>query len=95
MTPSIEAIVHDRQITVPVPDEIPDGTRVEVRLLPVTADVGIDESQWRTDADSIREWCEWLDNTEPVQFRPADDFDERFRNYNIQAVREQMFGDDQ
>jgi len=94
MTLSIQTIVHGRQITVPVPDDMPDGTRVEVRLLPIATEVGIDESQWRTDPESIRDWCEWLETTEAVEFRPADDFDERFRKFNIQAVREQMFGDD-
>lgn len=94
MTASIRAVVHDRHITVLVPDEIPDGAQVEVRLISVASGVGMDESQWRTDADSIRQWCEGLDSSEPVEFRPADDFDKKFAEFNIQAVREQMFGDD-
>lgn len=94
MNQSIQAIVHDRHITVAVPDEIPDGAQVEVRLVSVASEVGMNESQWRTDAESIRKWCEEVDSFEPVEFRSADDFDKKFAEFNVQAVREQMFGDD-
>jgi len=92
MESSIKTIVHDRQIIIPAPDEIADGTCVEVRLVPITAKVGLDEAEWLTDADSIRDWCEWLECREPVDLPLADDFDERFKTFNVQAVRNQMHG---
>lgn len=92
METSIKTIVHDRQIIIPAPAEIPDGTCVEVRLLPVTTKVGLDESEWLTDSDSIRDWCDWLETREPVDFPLADDFDEKFSSFNVQAVRNQMHG---
>lgn len=93
MTQSIETTVHDRKVVVTVPDDVPDGTRVELRFVPVDDQIGMDESEWRTDAASIKEWSEWLDSMEPVEFAEPDDFDRKFAEFNVQAVREQMFGD--
>jgi len=92
MTPSILATVHDRQVIVPVSDEIPDGTRVEVRVVPVVAQVGVSESQWGCDAAAMKEWNEWLESIEPVEFAPTSNFDQEFQKSNVDAVREQMFG---
>jgi hypothetical protein len=53
----------------------------------------MDESQWRTDAVAIKEWSEWLDSMEPVEFAKPDEFDRKFAEFNIQAVSKQMLGD--
>ncbi len=93
MTQSMQSIVHDRKVVVTVPDDIPDGTRVELRFVPVADQFGMDESQWRTDAVAIKEWSEWLDSMEPVEFAKPDEFDRKFAEFNIQAVSKQMLGD--
>jgi len=95
MTHSIETTVHDRKVVVTVPDAIPDGTRVELRFVPIDDQIGMDESEWRTDATAIEDWSEWLDSMEPVEFAEPDDFDRKFAEFNVQVVREQMFGDGQ
>lgn len=80
---------------VTVADDIPDGTRVELRFVPVADQFGMDESQWRTDAAAIQEWRDWLDSMEPVEFATPNEFDLKFAEFNVQAVREQMRGDGQ
>jgi len=93
MTQSIETTVHDRKVVVTVPDDIPDGTRVELRFVPAIDQIGIDESEWRNDADAVKDWNHWLTTIEPIDFPEPDDFDRKFAEFNVQAVREQMFGD--
>lgn len=95
MTQSIETTVHDRKVVVTVPDDIPDGTRVEVRFVSVDDQIGMDESEWRNDADAIKDWNQWLTTIEPIDFAEPDDFDRKFAKFNVQAVREQMFGDEE
>jgi hypothetical protein len=95
MSQSMQTIVQDRKVVVTVPDDIPDGTRVELRFVPVADQFGMDESQWRTDSAAIKEWSEWLDSMEPIEFAKPDEFDRKFAEFNVQAVREQMFRDGQ
>ena len=93
MKSSINAIVHDRQITVAVPEGIPDGTRVEVLLVPIDEQVGIDESQWKYDAEAMKEWNDWLESMEPIDFATPGKFEDAFQEHNVDAVRKQMFGE--
>ena len=94
MTQSIETTVYGRKVNVTVPDDIPDGTRVELRFIPITDRIGIDEADWRNDADAMKDWNSWLATIEPIDFAEPDDFDRKFAEFNVQAVREQMFGDE-
>ena len=95
MSQAIQAVVHDRHVVITVPDSIPDGTRVEVNVVPITEQIGLSESQWRTDAEAIKDWNDWLPTIEQVDFAQPDDFDHEFQKFNVQAVREQMFGSKQ
>jgi hypothetical protein len=90
---SIRAVVHDRRIDVPAPDDLPDGTEVEIRLVPVRETIGLDESQWRDDPEALADWAAWLETIGPIPFAEPDAFDEQFRRYNVEAVRKQMFGE--
>ncbi len=94
---TIRTTIVDGHVHVPVSDELPDGTEVVVQIVaaPTNVEFGMDESQWRTDAAAIKEWSEWLDSMEPVEFAKPDEFDRKFAEFNIQAVREQMSGDSQ
>ena len=90
---TIRTTIVDGHVYVPVPEDIPDGTQVEVRVLAVVEKIGLDESQWRTDRAAIKDWEQWLETVEPIDFGPASDFDREFEKRNVDAVREQMFGD--
>jgi hypothetical protein len=65
---SIRAIIHNRRIEVPAPDELPDGTEVLVQLVPVSEQVGLEESEWDDSPEGIADWLAWLDSLEPLLF---------------------------
>lgn len=94
MIQPIHTVVHDRKVVVPVPDDLPDGTMVEVTITPEPEKIGIDELELDNSPAGIEAWCQWLHSIEPVEFRQPDAFDEQFRKVNVEAVREQMFGDE-
>lgn len=69
---SIRAIVHERRIDVPVPDEFPDGTEVAVEVVPVGEGIGLEESEWDDSPEAIEDWIRWLDSLEPLIFTEAE-----------------------
>jgi hypothetical protein len=86
-----ETTVQNGRVNVAAPAGIPDGTKVLVDVTPFPSlKVGITESEWRDDAAALAEWDAWLKTIEPIDWRPADPFDQEFRRYNIEAVRKQM-----
>ena len=89
----IRTIIHDRRIDVPAPDDLPDGTEVEVRLVSIREKIGLDESQWGDDPEALADWTAWLETIEPIPFSEPDAFDELFRRHNVEALRKQMFGE--
>jgi hypothetical protein len=90
---TIRTVIHDRRIEVPAPEECPDGTEVLVEVVPVTDKIGLDESEWRNDADALADWAAWIGTIEPVAFEKPGAFEEEFRRINIEAVRKQMSGE--
>lgn len=88
----IRTTIHDRRIEIPAPDDLPDGTEVEVELTPVLERMGIAESEASDTAQSLDDWSKWLTTIEPIDFAEPDEFDEQFRQANIEAVRQQMRG---
>jgi hypothetical protein len=88
---SIRAVVHDRRIELPAPEDLPDGTEVLVDLTPLPpGKIGLSEAEWRDDADALEDWAAWLETIEPVAFAADDAFAEEFRRFNVEAVRKQM-----
>jgi hypothetical protein len=93
---TIKAIVQNRRVEVGVGDDLPDGTEVLVEVVPLAAGkVGIDESEWRDDAEALADWDAWLKSLEPLELTPEEQaanarFEEEFRRFNIEAVRKQM-----
>ena len=74
----------------------PDGTEVliEPTMAPLEK-IGIDESEWRDDPESLADWEAWIKTIEPFEFTTDEakriaDFAEQMRQYNVEAVRRQM-----
>ncbi len=64
---AIKATVMQGRIELSAPLDWPDGT--EVVIEPTTAPIekiGIDESQWRNDPESLADWEAWLKTIEPI-----------------------------
>jgi hypothetical protein len=91
---SIWTVVSDRRISVPAPGDMPDGTEVLVNLSMAEGKIGLDESEWRDDPQALADWAAWLETIEPISFAEPDAFDEKFRQFNLETMRKQMFGDD-
>jgi hypothetical protein len=93
---SLKAIIRNRRIELPAPDELPDGTEVLVEVKPVAhRKIGIDEAEWRDDPAALADWDTWIKAIEPLELTPEeaaahDRFEQEFRRFNVEAVRKQM-----
>src|SRR5208337_2696945 len=93
---AIKATVMRGRLDLKVPLDWPDGT--EVLIEPTMArleKIGIDESEWRDDPESLADWEAWIKTIEPFELTPDEakriaDFAEQMRQYNVEAVRRQM-----
>jgi hypothetical protein len=93
---AVKATVRNRRIELAAPDDLPDGAEVLVELTPIgAAKVGMDESEWRDDPAGLADWAAWIQTIEPLEYTPEEAartaaFDERMREYNVEAVRRRM-----
>jgi hypothetical protein len=93
---AIRAIVKDGRLELPAQLDWPDGTEVLIEPAEIPAEkIGLDESQWRDDPASLADWEAWIQTIEPLEFTPEEaariaEFNERMRQYNVDAVRRQM-----
>jgi hypothetical protein len=91
-----KSIVKDRKIVLDAPESWPDGTQVDAQIQPISASrIGIDESDWQDDAETLADWDSWITTIEPLEFTAEEKaaiarFDEQMRQFNIEAVRKQM-----
>src|SRR5271165_1156560 len=93
---AIKATVMQGRLELKVPLDWPDGTEVliEPTMAPLEK-IGIDESEWRDDPESLADWEAWIKTIEPFELTPDEakriaDFAEQMRQYNVEAVRRQM-----
>jgi hypothetical protein len=93
---SIRATIKDRKLELPAPPDWPDGTEVVIEPSGAPSPkIGLDESEWRGDAEALADWAAWMRTIEPLEFTPEEAariaaFDERMRRFNIEAVRGPM-----
>ncbi len=87
-----DAIIQNRRIEIPAPQDLADGTEVRVNVSLPAIQMGIPESEWRNEPEALIEWSAWLKTIEPIDFPAANAFDEEFQQANIEAVGKQMSG---
>jgi hypothetical protein len=93
---AIKATVWGGRLELEAPPDWLDGT--EVLIEPTTAPsetIGIAESEWREDAESLADWDAWIQTIEPLEYTPEEsrsmaEFDAQMRQHNLEAVRRQM-----
>jgi hypothetical protein len=83
------------QIVPAEPVDWPEGMELLVEPMPESDKIGLDESEWRDDPQSIADRCAWVDSIEPLILTDEERADmERYRaehrRFNIEAVRKQM-----
>ena len=66
MNKIIQAVVHDRQIVVQVSDDLPDGTKVEVKITTQKEKTNMDESDWDDSPEGINAWIQAVRELEPI-----------------------------
>jgi hypothetical protein len=93
---AIRSMVKGGRVELLAPPDWPEGTEVLIEpAVPVTERIGIDESEWRDDPAALADWEAWIRTIEPLEYTAEEaasmaKFDERMRQYNIEAVRQQM-----
>lgn len=93
---AIKATIRSGRLELQTPSDWPDGTEVLIEPMNDPGDkIGIDESEWRDDPTSLADWEVWIKTIEPLKFTPDEvqrmaDFDEKMRQYNLEAVGRQM-----
>ena len=92
---AIRAIWENGQIRPSEPVDWPEGMALLVEPLGIEEKIGLDESEWKDDPQSIADWVAWVDTIEPLVL--SDDeraemerYREEHRRFNIEAVRKQM-----
>ncbi len=83
------------QIVPAGPVDWPEGSQLLVEPLLSPENMGLDESQWRDDPESIADWIAAVERIEPMVWAEGERqeyerFREECRQFNIEAVRKQM-----
>jgi hypothetical protein len=95
---NIRGVYRNGKIEISTPVDWPEGCEVRVDAKPVATPpvkVGIDESEWRDDPESLADWKAWLQTIEPFELSPEEEqanaqFNEIMRQFNLDAIRRQM-----
>jgi hypothetical protein len=95
MMNTITGTLRGGRIVPDAPVDWPDGTKVEINRATRADKIGIDESEWRDDAEALADWKHWIETFEPLEFTPEEEaemkaFAAKMREFNIEAVRRQM-----
>ncbi len=93
---AIKGTIKGGRLELEAPPDWPDGTEVLIEpTMDQSSKIGLDEWQWRDDAEGLADWDEWIKTIEPLEFTPEEEariaeFEARMRRYNLEAVRRQM-----
>lgn len=93
---AIKAIWRNGQIVTSENIDWPEGCEVFIEPVPSPSEkIGIDEAEWRDDAESLAEWDSWIKTLEPFEYTSEEEaaqarFEAEMTRYNIEAVRRQM-----
>ena len=93
---AIRATWKDGRIVPDGPVDWPDGCRLMIEPeIAETGCLGTLEEDWSNSPEAIADWLAWYDSLEPLEFTPEEArgiaaFEERMREFNVEAVRRQM-----
>jgi hypothetical protein len=92
---AIKATWTNGQIVPSEPVDWPEGSELLVEPVPKSDKIGLDESEWRDDPESIAAWIAAVDKLEPMvwaegELEEYERYRKEFRQFNIEAVRKQM-----
>ena len=93
---AVKAIWTNGQILPAEPVDWPEGCELIVEPVPARGHkIGLDESEWRDDAEAIADWNAWIKTIDPLVLTDEEraalvQYCQEFRRYNIEAVSAQM-----
>lgn len=92
---AIRATWTKGQIVPAEPVNWPEGSQLLVEPVPPSEKIGLDESEWRDDAEALADWEAWINTIEPLEYSEEERaslarYREEFRRFNLEAVRKQM-----
>jgi hypothetical protein len=92
---AIKATWTNGQIVPREPVDWPEGSELLVEPVSSSERIGMDESEWRDDPESIADWIAWVDTIQPMIWAEGErekyeHYREQCRQFNIEAVRKQM-----
>lgn len=92
---AIRATWINGQIVPSEPVDWPEGSELLVEPVPAEEKIGMDESEWKDDPESIAAWIAAVDKIEPMIWAEGEReeyerYREECRQFNIEAVRKQM-----
>lgn len=91
----IKAKWTNGQIVPAEPVDWPEGIELLVEPVASPDRVGLSEADFCDDAAALADWEAWIRTIEPLEFTEEeraelDRYREKFRQFNIEAVRKQM-----
>ena len=92
---AIKATWTNGRIVPAEPVDWPEGIQLLVEPVSASERIGMDESEWRDDPESVAAWIEAVDKIHPMIWADGEREDfERYRKqsreFNLEAVRKQM-----
>src|SRR5712691_10411596 len=92
---AIKAIWKNGRILPAEPVDWPEGSELLVEPVPSSEKIGMDESEWRDDPESIAAWIAAVEKIEPMIWEAGEReeyerYREESRRFNIEAVRKRM-----
>lgn len=98
---AVETIVQNRRITLPAPDDWPDGTKVMVDVMPMPEENRLDEIAFMTedeqsdDNEAIKRWIAELEALPGITMKPEDEAEmhawrKKEKEFNLDAARREM-----
>jgi hypothetical protein len=91
----IKATWTNGQIVPTEPVDWPEGSQLLVEPIERSEKIGMDESEWRDDPESIAAWIAAVERIEPMIWAEGEEAEyqrsrKELREFNIEAVRKQM-----
>jgi hypothetical protein len=92
---AVKATWTNGQILPAEPVDWPEGSELVVEPVNGAASIGLTESEWREDGNSIAEWEKWVRSVQPLEYTDEEraelaSYREQHRQFNLEAVRRQM-----
>ncbi len=70
---AFKGTVHNGQVVLDNPADLPEGSRVLVEPITEEEPLGIREEDWPDTPEAIAAWLRWYDSLEPIERTPEEE----------------------